>query len=120
MIIFMSKKCQGRGGKCNANFLEQISVELGLETNQGKRALALALECVQLLDSKQQDYGANNISYSGELGIAVRMQDKVCRLRHLLESGIQAKHEAKRDTYLDMANYGIIGLMLDDNTWLCG
>ena len=67
----MSKKCQGKGGKCNANFLEQISVELGLETNQGKRALALALECVQLLDSKQQDYGANNISYSGELGIAV-------------------------------------------------
>lgn len=116
----MSKKHQGKEEKCSENFLAAISVELKLETAQGKRALALALECVRLLDSKQQDYGPNNISYSGELGIAVRQQDKVCRLRHLLENGRQAKHEALRDTYMDMANYGLIGLMLDDGTWTEG
>lgn len=116
----MSKKHRGKEGKCSENFLVQISVELGLETPQGKRALALALECVRLLDSKQCDYGPNNISYSGELGIAVRQQDKVCRLRHLLENGRKANHEAMRDTYMDMANYGLIGLMLDDGTWAEG
>ena len=97
-----------------------VSEQLGLETAQGKRALALALECIQLLDSKQQDYGPNNISFSGELGIAVRAQDKVCRLRHLLGKGGEANHEAKRDTYMDMANYGLIGMMLDDGSWLKG
>ena len=117
----MSKNHQGNEAKCsNDNLLAQISVELGLETSQGKRALALALECIRLLDSKQQDYGPNNISYSGELGIAVRQQDKVCRLRHLLGKGGEARHESKRDTYMDMANYGLIGLMLDDGTWVEG
>jgi hypothetical protein len=119
-IIFMSKKHQGKEEKCSENFLAEISVELGLETSQGKRALALALECIQLLDSKQQDYGPHNISYSGELGIAVRQQDKVCRLKHLLGKGGDARHESKRDTYMDMANYGLIGLMLDDGTWTEG
>jgi hypothetical protein len=119
-IIFMSKKHLGKEAKRNENLLAQISVELGLETPQGKRALALALECIQLLDSKQQDYGPRNISYSGELGIAVRQQDKVCRLKHLLENGRKANHESKRDTYMDMANYGLIGLMLDDGTWTEG
>ena len=102
------------------SILESVYGELGLETSQGKRALALAFSCVQLLDTKQQDYGPNNISFSGELGIAVRQQDKVCRLRHLLTKGGKARHEAKRDTYMDMANYGLIGLMLDDGTWVEG
>ena len=112
----MSNEYQGREVNYE-QIVATVSEQLGLETAQGKRALALALECVRLLDTKQQDYGPNNISFSGELGIAVRAQDKVCRLRHLLGKGGEANHEAKRDTYMDMANYGLIGMMLDDNTW---
>ena len=112
----MSNEYQGREVNYE-QIVATVSEQLGLETAQGKRALALALECVRLLDTKQQDYGPNNISFSGELGIAVRTQDKVCRLRHILGKGGEANHEAKRDTYMDMANYGLIGMMLDDNTW---
>ena len=100
--------------------LAALQTELGLATTQGKRALALAIECVRLLDTKQQDYGSKNITYSGELGVAVRLQDKVCRLRHMLESGNTPKHEAMVDTYQDIANYGLIGQMLLDGSWLDG
>ena len=115
----MSNEYQGREVNYE-QIVATVSEQLGLETAQGKRALALALECVRLLDTKQQDYGPNNISFSGELGIAVRTQDKVCRLRHILSKGGEANHEAKRDTYMDMANYGLIGVMLDDGSWLKG
>ena len=42
----------------------------------GVEMVRAAMECVQLFDTKQQDYGSNNISSSGELGIAVRLQDQ--------------------------------------------
>ena len=104
-------------GNVDASEVHKLSRALGLKTSQGKKALVHAMKCVQLLDRKQQDYGPNNIAYSGELGIAVRMQDKVCRLRHILESKGEVQFEAKTDTYMDMTNYGIIGIMLENGEW---
>ena len=99
--------------------LELSDIERGLmlRTGQGKRALKLALEGVKLLDRKQLDYGPNNILYSGEMGIVVRCQDKICRLRHLLEKGGDAQNESLEDSYRDLANYGIIGMMLHRGEW---
>ena len=107
--------------------LASLQTELGLATAQGKRALALAIECVRLLDTKQQDYGSNNISSSGELGIAVRLQDKVSRMRHILLKELTARegsaqvfktnHEALEDSFKDAANYALIGLLLRRNRW---
>ena len=97
--------------------LATIEEDLMLRTGQGKRALKLALEGVQLLDRKQLDYGPNNILYSGEMGIIVRCQDKICRLRHLLEKGGDAQNESLEDSYRDLANYGIIGMMLHRWEW---
>ena len=80
-----------------------------------------AMECVQLFDTKQQDYGSNNISSSGELGIAVRLQDKVSRMRHILINQLKGQanvnHEALEDTYKDAANYALIGLLLQRKRW---
>lgn len=101
----------------DASELIELSRQLGLKTSQGKKALEYSLKCVQLLDRKQQDYGPNNIAYSGELGIAVRVMDKCCRLRHILESKGDVQFEAKTDTYMDMTNYGLIGMMLENGEW---
>ena len=97
--------------------LQDIERGLNLQTVQGKRALKLALEGVKLLDRKQQDYGENNILFSGEIGIVVRCQDKICRLRHLLETGNEAQNESIEDSYQDLANYGLIGMMLHRGEW---
>jgi len=106
----------GQSNVENSDIIE-LGRQLGLKTPQGKKALEYSLKCVQLLDRKQQDYGPNNIAYSGELGIAVRVMDKCCRLRHILESKGDVQFEAKTDTYMDMANYGLIGMMLDNGDW---
>jgi hypothetical protein len=92
--------------------------ELNLKTSQGKRLLKIALENVKLADEKQQDYGPNNILYSGEMGIAVRCQDKICRLKHLLEKDGKINHESLEDTYRDLANYAMIGLLLHRGQWV--
>jgi len=91
---------------------------LDLKTEVGKKALRRAFENIKLLDSKQQDYGFENISLSGEVGIQVRLQDKICRLKNLLENNSDApKNESIFDTYQDIANYGIIGDMLRRGDW---
>lgn len=78
-------------------------------------------ECRDLLISKHRSYGPKNITDMGELGLIVRMNDKLARLKHL--SGFYDKtyiskkiyHESIEDTYRDLANYCIIALMLRQN-----
>ena len=92
---------------------------LDLKTEIGKRALRRAFENIKLLDKKQIDYGSKNISLSGEIGVQVRLQDKVCRLKNLLENDANSpKNESIYDTYQDIANYGIIGDMLKRGEWI--
>ena len=94
-----------------------IREALKIRTEMGRRIVDVALECVELFETKQQDYGSKNIALSGEMGIAVRLQDKVCRMRHLLETGGEANHESLADTYRDVANYGMIGQLLNQGRW---
>ena len=96
---------------------DAIREALKIRTEMGRRIVDVALECIELFESKQRDYGSKNISLSGEMGIAVRLQDKVCRMRHLLETGSEANHESLADTYKDVANYGMIGQMLTQGRW---
>lgn len=88
-----------------------------IKTTMGKEAHTLALKFVRVLDSKQQDYGSENITISGELGVVVRAQDKLCRLKHLLAKGGDVNHESVDDSWMDLANYGIIGHMLHNGVW---
>lgn len=73
-----------------------------------------------LLLTKHKDYGPKNISLSpgGPLnGLRVRMWDKLARINNLIESGAQPEHESLQDSFKDMANYAIIGLLVLEGKW---
>jgi hypothetical protein len=73
-----------------------------------------------LLISKQEDYGPLNISRApgGPLnGLRVRIYDKIARINNLIDSGEDPKHESLYDSFLDLANYGVIAMMVLDGSW---
>lgn len=77
-------------------------------------------ELVTLLLSKHRDYGPKNISDSpgGPLnGLRVRMHDKLARINNLIDKGAAPQHESLEDSFKDMANYAIIGLLVLRNQW---
>lgn len=77
-------------------------------------------EAIDILLKKHEDYGPENIARApgGALnGLAVRLHDKVARLAHLLETGKSGNYESMRDTFIDISNYGIIGMMVLDGVW---
>jgi hypothetical protein len=76
--------------------------------------------CGNVLISKQEDYGPTNISRApgGPLnGLRVRMFDKIARINNLIDEGKTPENESLRDSFLDLANYGIIALMVLDGVW---
>ena len=70
------------------------------------------LDLSDLLVSKQNDYGKDNILGFGEQGLVVRLWDKVNRLKNLVWHNTRPKNESVEDTLNDIAGYAIIGLML--------
>jgi hypothetical protein len=83
-------------------------------------AEAQYLEALSILLSKHRDYGPNNIAGSpgGPLnGLRVRMWDKLARINHLIEQEVSPNHESLRDSFLDLANYSMIALMVIDGEW---
>ena len=75
------------------------------------------LKNYKLFVDKQLDYGSGNIARFGELGVMVRANDKIERLRTLLLENREAKNEPVEDTWRDLANYGIIGLLCHLGLW---
>ena len=86
-------------------------------------------EMYEMFARKHMDYGLNNIALGGDLtnendkkfsltGLAIRLTDKVSGLRNLLTNGKNyVKGEGMEDTFLDIANYGIIGMLVGRNKW---
>jgi hypothetical protein len=77
-------------------------------------------ELKELLLSKHRDYGPKNISDSpgGPInGLRVRMHDKLARINNLVDSGASPEHESLEDSFKDMANYGVIGLLVLRGKW---
>ena len=77
-------------------------------------------EAFDLLLKKHRDYGPKNISNSpgGPLnGLRVRIHDKLARISNLMDSGVAPENESLRDSFIDMANYAMIGLMVLDGDW---
>lgn len=77
---------------------------------------------VNLLASKQHDYGHDNILRYGVDGIKVRVSDKVCRLRNLLsrsgdDGASGAMNEAIEDSFLDIVGYAVIAIMLEHHVF---
>tara|TARA_R110000824_G_scaffold36287_2_gene112948 strand:+ start:8697 stop:9080 length:384 start_codon:yes stop_codon:yes gene_type:complete len=90
---------------------------------------AIQEEMYYTFAAKHMDYGLQNISLGGDLtkeedkkfsltGLAIRLTDKISRLRNLLNNGRSfVKGEGMEDTFLDVANYGIIGLLVGRDKW---
>jgi hypothetical protein len=77
-------------------------------------------ELYRLLVSKHEDYGPTNISKSpgGPVnGLRVRMWDKFARINNLVDNVSEPKHESLEDSFKDMANYAIIGLLVLRGHW---
>jgi len=89
-------------------------------TNFEIEASEIYEELLAILVSKQADYGPNNIQLApgGPLnGLQVRLYDKMSRLINLIASGADPENESLRDTFIDIANYGAIGVMVLDGTF---
>lgn len=77
-------------------------------------------EVTDILIKKQADYGPHNIGRApgGALnGLIVRIHDKVSRILHLTSNEVDPQNESLRDSYVDLANYALIALMVLDGTW---
>ena len=87
-------------------------------------------EMYEIFARKHMDYGLNNIALGGDIinnsddkhfsltGLCIRLTDKISRLKNLLINGRSfVEGEGMQDTFIDIANYGIIGLLVGRNKW---
>ena len=92
--------------------------------------IKIQAEMYAMFAAKHMDYGLNNIALGGDIvnnsndkqfsltGLCIRLTDKISRLRNLLINGKNyVKGEGMEDTFIDVANYGIIGLLVGRNKW---
>jgi len=81
----------------------------------------ILVELRSVLLKKQEDYGPLNISLApgGPYnGLRVRMFDKLQRFSHLVETENDTpNYESLRDTFIDLANYAIIGILVQSGQW---
>ena len=86
-------------------------------------------EMYEMFARKHMDYGLNNIALGGNLtnqedkkfsltGLCIRLTDKISRLKNLLIIDKNfVEGENMEDTFIDIANYGIIGLLVGRDKW---
>ena len=85
-----------------------------------KNASEIMDELYSVLVRKHADYGPLNISGApgGAMnGLRVRMYDKLARLNNLVDTGDTPNYESIEDTLIDLANYAIIGLLVQRGQW---
>jgi len=70
---------------------------------------------VELLASKQHDYGCENVLKFGVEGIRVRLCDKISRYYNLLKRGVDPVNETLADTLKDMVGYCVLHVMVQQN-----
>jgi hypothetical protein len=112
----MDKK-HNRNTETVSRSIPKLADSLGLTTPLGRKSFEIFCECAVLLDQKNKDYGPGNISAFGEKGVIVRLNDKVERLKTLVWGDKHPEHEKVSDTWLDIANYGVIGLLCHRGLW---
>ena len=95
-----------------------------------KEFKSIQKEMYEMFARKHLDYGLNNIALGGDIvnnskdkkfsltGLAIRLTDKISRLKNLIVHGKNyVKGEGIEDTFIDIANYGIIGLLVGRDKW---
>jgi len=113
-----------------------VSSKLGVQVFEkeypelSKEFKKIQKEMYEMFARKHMDYGLNNIALGGDIvnnsddkkfsltGLAIRLTDKISRLRNLMVNGKNyVEGEGMEDTFIDIANYGIIGLLVGRNKW---
>jgi len=101
-----------------------VTIELDVDGSSGDKTLELDIaQAMQaafaIFKERQAKYGPGNIAAFGEVGCVVRATDKLARLRNLYVNGAggASLDETAEDTWLDLANYGLIGLLCHRGKW---
>jgi hypothetical protein len=98
------------------NTVGWVTVPMTFNQAAGNSGITIADTIIK----KQTDYGQNNIlgcPVGAEMGLIVRLFDKLNRLANLYKQGKPPTNESLKDTWLDIAGYGMIGMMLCDGTF---
>jgi calcineurin-like phosphoesterase family protein len=74
-------------------------------------------EMEELLREKNKMYGDENVVKMGKEGVLYRIEEKIERLKHLIKTNQNPEKETLEETWKDIANFGVIGLMLERNKW---
>lgn len=98
------------------NLFESIALHAISHINRKFPDQVTVQDVHKLLCSKQADYGHENILAFGDVGICVRMSDKIARIKNL-NGKKNAMNESLLDSWLDLLGYAVIGLMLLSNTF---
>ena len=114
---------------------DAVTVSLAVETFENEypelseEYKRISEEMYEMFAQKHMDYGLNNIALGGDLtnsedkkfsltGLCIRLTDKISRLKNLLINGKNyVQGEGMEDTFIDIANYGIIGLLVGRDKW---
>ena len=96
---------------------DEVFVTLGCQEPLTRAYIDIALRDIALFDTKQHDYGSENISAFGEKGVVVRMNDKMARLRRLVWSSLHPSNEAIADSYADIGVYSVIARLCREGKW---
>jgi hypothetical protein len=111
-------------GSCECGHCEESTNRSDTERKVSKHFAADMWDVLDhagnVLLNKQEDYGPLNISRApgGPLnGLRVRMFDKISRINNLIDTGAEPNNESLYDSFLDLANYSIIAMMVLDGTW---
>ncbi len=90
------------------------------ELNFGMDLSAVASELVFLLESKQKDYGPRSVNGApgGPInGLLVRLHDKFSRAGNLVAKKSTPNNETLRETFIDIAGYALLAIMVIDGTF---
>lgn len=72
----------------------------------------------EIFCEKQHDYGPKNIGIGGLPGLLTRMIDKVARWNEYIKKGAyKVPGESLEDTLQDIADYGVIALLVLHGHW---
>jgi hypothetical protein len=69
-------------------------------------------EMLQMFLKKHKDYGKGNILSVKELGIALRISEKIERIKHLMMQGNTPANESVEETWIDIGVYATIAILL--------
>ena len=85
-------------------------------TNRVVQMKTVQAEALELFKSKNADYGDSFATY-GPVGVLVRLGDKISRLNHITNCGVNLVNtESLRDTLVDLHNYAAMAVLLIDET----